>query len=402
MKVLFITNYLKPDTDANSDIAYKLAECLKEDFSVEPVILGLRSKYSDDKKPEDQLKVYYAESELKKISEKWPMSGQPLKRKLHFFLNHPVAAIYKIWSAYSKHPLLYIYNSGLKRVLKEEKEIKAIIAFSNPHETVLSAAKMCCNIPLYSYKLDPWATNICFNNKSYARTEEQWADSKSKHIFVTPVIYKEVLAGEKDTDKITAFEFPLIVEPKQTDSLSPYDESFINCVYAGTVYPKLRNPEFVFSIFSELISSGIRLHVVGNTKEQEDLYKERFPGIIFHGHLPAAEAELYKQHADILVNIGNNIPNQLPSKLVGYFAYGKPVIGTCKFDNCLTRPYLEKYPSSFIIDEYKGLSDLLVEKVKCFCLSSKGRKLPFGEVKKLFYECTPEYVCKKIYDTIFN
>ena len=58
------------------------------------------------------------------------------------------------------------------------------------------------------------------------------------------------------------------------------------------------------------------------------------------GPVPAETARTMQTQADVLLNLGNAVDNQLPSKLFDYFAAGKPVLHLCVIENDPALPYL--------------------------------------------------------------
>ena len=91
----------------------------------------------------------------------------------------------------------------------------------------------------------------------------------------------------------------------------------------------------------------------------------------------------------MLLNISNTLDNQVPSKIFDYFSMGKPVLNLQKIENCPAEEYFEKYPICFNMKEFeKADSGMLYE----FLKSTKGRKLDFDEVEKIYSKATVEYV----------
>ena len=67
------------------------------------------------------------------------------------------------------------------------------------------------------------------------------------------------------------------------------------------------------------------------------------------GLLPPDEAAALENRADVLVSLGNTYDNQMPSKLFGYFATGKPVLHLAVSENDPTLPYLARYPLALVL-----------------------------------------------------
>ena len=69
------------------------------------------------------------------------------------------------------------------------------------------------------------------------------------------------------------------------------------------------------------------------------------------------EAESILMSADILVNIGNSVSNQIPSKLFDYISTGKPILNIYKNKNCPSLEILSKYPDVLNVYEENALEE---------------------------------------------
>jgi glycosyltransferase involved in cell wall biosynthesis len=112
------------------------------------------------------------------------------------------------------------------------------------------------------------------------------------------------------------------------------DKSAIRIIYVGTLYKSLRRPLFLLSLFQELVdihqNNQIELHFFGDTNEcinDFNTYKNELgEKIKLHGKISREEAFLAIKDADFVVNLGNSNRGQVPSKLVEYMYFGKPII----------------------------------------------------------------------------
>lgn len=107
------------------------------------------------------------------------------------------------------------------------------------------------------------------------------------------------------------------------------------------------------------------------------------------GPVPAETARTMQAQADVLLNLGNAVDNQLPSKLFDYFAAGKPVLHLCVIENDPALPYLARYPLALVLHQGQAdAADILHHWLGEVC----GKQLPFGEVCGLFPELVPQAV----------
>ena len=136
-------------------------------------------------------------------------------------------------------------------------------------------------------------------------------------------------------------------------SVFPEDQK-IRLVFIGTLYRTIRNPDFLLHLFGNLLQTHLadrlELHFFGNIHDCQDCfepYKILLDTKIFlHGVVSRDKAFQAMKEADILVNIGNDMPYQLPSKVVEYASTGKPVLNLVKTDEDSSVAFFYPYPAS--------------------------------------------------------
>lgn len=142
---------------------------------------------------------------------------------------------------------------------------------------------------------------------------------------------------------------PLPIRNIKNDAIPKKSTEFL---FVGTIPCKIRNPEFMLKVFSTLINYDIRLTIVGtNTcpelfREYQKIMGEKLVLLDFIGHSDAIRLML---DADVLVNIGNNIVNMVPSKIFEYMSLKKPILSFCSLTNDSTFKYLNAYPLKLIL-----------------------------------------------------
>ena len=88
----------------------------------------------------------------------------------------------------------------------------------------------------------------------------------------------------------------------------------------------------------------------------------------------------------MLVNIGNAVDNQMPSKIFEYISTGKPVVNIYKSPECPTLKYLERYPLALNLYEKDAEERPAenAEKVRAFCLAHRGERVPADKILQLY------------------
>ena len=88
--------------------------------------------------------------------------------------------------------------------------------------------------------------------------------------------------------------------------------------------------------------------------------------------------------ADVLVNNGNLIPNQMPSKLLDYIATGKPIICISEFEPCNMEPYWSRYPLMLHIDAEHSSDAETAARAAEFCVENRGRRLEWDTIRECY------------------
>ena len=96
-----------------------------------------------------------------------------------------------------------------------------------------------------------------------------------------------------------------------------------------------------------------------------------------------------------MVNIGNTITNQLPSKLLDYISLRKPILNIYKIDECPTLEILKDYPLSLSVSENENVETASC-KIEEFILSNIGKTVDVETVKKYYRDYFPSSVAEYI------
>ncbi|MEG2769914.1 MAG: glycosyltransferase, partial [Oscillospiraceae bacterium] len=208
------------------------------------------------------------------------------------------------------------------------------------------------------------------------------------------------------TSKMTPLEFPVLQKPafnSGTQSAVEFDENYTNMVFCGAVVDTFRSPKAFLEVFENALKENpnMRIYFVGtNHSGVLNGFIKRLPNNIFAtGLVPNSVAMETMKQADFLVNIGNGIENQVPSKIFEYFSYGKPTITTIKMKNCPSISYFERYGNALILDEKTRASTNAIDFLE-FVKNNKGKEIGYDEVLTKFFDCTPEAVAKTMWEKL--
>lgn len=396
MKVLIVTNDLPPYLNANSSIIYRVAKELHETYNQEILILGLQTSAEVGPHPYLDFQTFSIDG-MYRYTSLVPAALKKSHKALRI-LTHPSIWPMAFRHFLLRHPLCGLYKRRICGILKENPDIDCVIAVSEPSDIPLALVKLPLCPPWVSYRLDPWKMI------SRGGVEKELVERACSAVIIPPTLRHEYLSEETGRlpDKLRTVEFPnLRPLPEGGAQTAGWRRDQIHCAYVGQIYSGVRSPEFVIKLFAAAREEGLVLHIIGNSEADAALWREKLPeNVILHGRVPYEEAAGYMQAADILVNLGNVIPDALPSKIIDYFSAGKPILNFYRIKRCPTLPYMERHPAALSVYEGGGLSEDLVRQVSGFCAAHKGQRIPFAEMERLYQECTPAYVGRQVYETL--
>lgn len=143
---------------------------------------------------------------------------------------------------------------------------------------------------------------------------------------------------------------PLVHLPAVTRSPDGGDKTK-RLVYLGTMYRNVRGPENLLTLFKKILERSaepVELHLYGNHTAYDETFnslpRELHDHIVMHGLVDREEALSAMRSATVLVNIGNDTTYQLPSKLVEYASFAKPIINVVSRQNDSSVAFLKRHP----------------------------------------------------------
>ena len=197
-------------------------------------------------------------------------------------------------------------------------------------------------------------------------------------------------------EKVHVLGFPTLL-PRV---IEPVEHDDIQCVFCGSLHPAMREPGFALALFRALHDDAVTLTMAGGGWERfaadaDETARVLGAKFVRPGLLPPDEAAALENRADVLVSLGNTYDNQMPSKLFGYFATGKPVLHLAVSENDPTLPYLARYPLALVLHRKDGVTPGTVAKLHSWLHNVQGHALPFAQTARLYPEFTPEKVAEE-------
>ncbi len=411
MKILFFAGEFSGRLNAANKIVVQLARQLALG-NINCYVLGINDDIDIDDTPCDNLRIiaYKRKKNPFALLEEHVEKIDAVRNKavLQFMLIHPFKAL-KVAYGYksseyrqqviAKEDMIILHNFFKKN------SFDIFITLQEPHWAAKLATQY--NLPVVLYQLDPYGLHELYtDDKEQKIITEQHNFEIAKHVFTTPVLlnqYKDHVGYSRFTGKLTAVEFPNVreINCSKQDEIK-FNNEYINIVYCGIMEDSYRSPRSFLEYFSAmlLLNDKIRVYFIGEIKSESIVeFSGRYPNnIVIKEPVNLETATAIQNEADVLLNIGNLITNQVPSKIFDYFSLGKPIFSTCKVPNCPSKEYLDRYPLGFILDEYCNGSS--AEDAVNFLFNSKGKRLSYQEIKEVYSECTLEHVAQVFKDRL--
>lgn len=172
-------------------------------------------------------------------------------------------------------------------------------------------------------------------------------------------------------------------------------------LYAGAFYAGRREPDYVCEIIMLLNNTyNERANVIhfysrGDCEETIAKYQELTDGwVIRHGYVHHSEVFDAVEKADILISVGNNNSEMVPSKIFEYMSTGKKIIHFYEDTNDSCISYFEKYPNALLINmkDDKGKNITTINNF----LDKDCTTISYDNIEEIFIENTPKYTVNKI------
>lgn len=296
--------------------------------------------------------------------------------------------------------------SYAKRII-EEFGISRVLSLSHPivnHTLAYSLKEKNAGIDWTLYQIDPYTYNQSMTAEEQTKRAifEKKLCSLADKIILTDEIWRENRRegfGQEFVHKSISVPLPNLVIGKSSafETYPGIDPDRINLLFTGNVYNSIRKPGVLFEILSKIGDSRFVFHVFGRGMgEMMIQYPLASAQVISHGRIPKEELLEAINSASILINFGNTMENQTPSKVFDYIASGKPIVNFCFTENDTSLYYLRRYPLFLNIFNKDAGSDESAMRFKDFCLENRNASVPKERIASLYSDLLSENVCSLI------
>lgn len=314
-----------PNPSATGQCAKRFAELLSDEYDIDMICMSEDEKTAEVKL-DNEIRVH------KLAGRRMGAEGRSrgvLKKLLHLLGGVQIKTLLL--------GNLTWYRRAARRELERlhsERPLDVVFSICSPfaaHFAAMDFKRTHPSVRWCGYTVDPYAAKNRIRPVwcSFERliAEENAVLRRMDATLLSEEVYKnrpELYEGCRDCK-----ELPYILPdfPEGTVEHQLFDEADINCVYAGSLYQDIRNPECMLYQFSHMNDPRIKLHLFSSgCEELVRQYAAQSSAIVVHPRVTAYEIVQVYREADVLVNIGNSTAEFLPSKTFEYIATGKPIV----------------------------------------------------------------------------
>lgn len=399
-KILFVSGTLPPDQSATANLIGKLIPDIQQ-AGYEIDGLTVKTNFSDEGDVDDHgvyvrraNGVLYSPAKIKCVRDFACCAYRRAVRMCRKRKARPPAPIYR-------ESVVKALLSRMKRMpMQDYAAIVAVCAYYDAAEALARYKRQYgLRAATAMYQVDPLSENRiyqCDNAQELWQYEQELYNTFDR-VFVTPVSFEEKKQAGWDLSRVEPLEFPLTFY--DGEQIAPGTREEIKCVFAGYLYGNIRDARFTLDLFSKFKDPNLHLYMIG--KGQEALLQSYENGALkgrLHllGEMPSAECDELLADADVLINIGNTVTNQVPSKLFHYLGFGKPILNTVCSTACPTLPYTNRYPLAYNITETDMVTDELAAQAENWLHEHYRQRRSTKQISELFEACTPRFIVEKL------
>ncbi|MGY0618346.1 glycosyltransferase [Lysobacter sp. A378] len=145
---------------------------------------------------------------------------------------------------------------------------------------------------------------------------------------------------------------------------APMDAGRLEMLYTGSFYSFRRSTELVAAVVG---TAGVRLTVASSAVPDALVHAaDRHPEAIrLLGFLPHCEVLKMQRRADLLVNLGNDDPTQIPGKIYEYLGSGQPILHIGDDLEDESAMLLQRTGAGWVCNDDRGaIAGILVERLQ--------------------------------------
>ncbi len=382
--LVIICGILYPNPSPTGLCAARYAALLKDKYDIEFISLSSNGKEET---------VIYDGCQTHTIASK----RLRLEYKLKGFLRKIIHLIGSAQLKFSIHGNLgWFRKTAFDKLvfINEKRPIDALLTVCSPLPAHMAGAdfkRIHPNVRFCAYTVDPFAASDriipflrTFND--FVELEKQ-VSASADCLFLS----EEAIASRTDVygELNNKIALPYLLPEYHEIEGGLFQKDSIHCVYAGSFYHDIRNPEYMLKVFSSLTDKKIKLHLYcSGCEDIVNRYKDN-PNIIVNGYVSQEELKKVYASCDFLIGVGNKMNDFLPSKTYEYLSLRKPIV----FFNPLGyhNEVLKQYPYSLQITDNLEISEAATQ-FEGFVSEEAGKTISKEDLDSLYYKNTDQNI----------
>lgn len=398
MRFLLILDRVENPASANALLGCRLAtELLAQGHDVHLLELwdGLHQPPAAPQGAAQHTLAFADERLMNTALENGAKGGTPVLLRLLRLAAHPTAVAAAFRQLVLHAPRRTVDSRREMELLDAQYHFDAVCAICAPYRTAFALETARIGGKKLLWQLDPYASNRDYTAPGGFAREGQLLEAIDA-AFITPQALPDYEGGPLSAwrSKVHVLGFPVLLPAPETPA-----HPGVRCVFCGSLYPTVREPDFALQLFAALDDPDLTLTMAGGGWQRFASQAERAVAVLGDrflrpGPLPPADAAALENGADILLSLGNFYDNQMPSKLFSYFGTGKPVLHLAVSETDPTLPYLARYPLALVLHKQEGVTPEVVDRLHRWMDRVQGQRLPYEQVAALYPEFTPQQVAR--------
>jgi len=346
-ELVIIAGSCYPNCSATGAIALKYADYLADDFNIRLIAIqeGNKKGYNLRFKNVSVYTLTQWRLRMAQISHDNVRNTSGLEHAFYSLSYTFLRAVGRLQSLLFFPDNCWWFQRKAFRLLESlniNRKINVILSFSAPIESHFAARRFKLlhpDVRWFSYWGDLYSSrefilNI-FSTIEKQKKIEEMLIKDSNCAIMTEEVYEILYLRYKDILKTSLIKIPYTLDSgillRQNNSQIDKSEQ-ISFIFMGSLYRRLRNPEYMLKVFTFDPSSNFILHLYsqGDCDDIVKKYVKLSNGhIIDHGIVSFDELDYALQKANVLINIENSAKTSRPSKLLQLMSYRKPIVDFC-------------------------------------------------------------------------
>ena len=390
MRVLLILDSVEFPAAANPQLGRRLAATLAE-MGHEVHLLELWDGQTPPPAaagvPQHTL-AFPDERLMNRALENGAKQGSPLPLRLARLAAHPTAVAAAFRQLVLKRPRRTVDTAKELSRLDRQFHFDAICAVAAPYRSAFALEQLATPAKKLLWQMDPYAANRTYQAPGSWQRESQLLKQMDR-VFIMPQAQADFTPGAPlaaHRDKMQVLGLPCLLPAPE---VPPHEG--LRCTFVGTMAPGIRSPETALALFAALDDPAVTLTLAGPGLDKfpaDNARRVLGSRLVTPGAVPTTEGRRLQNEADVLVNLGNQMANQLPSKVYEYLGSGKPILHLAANREDPVLPLLARYPLALV------RFDADPAPVARWLSEVRGRRLPYETAAALYPEAAPRRVAE--------